>query len=101
MTHGRAPLIYHLCDSCLQSCLLAKTISEHGIETSLGKKLMELFVAEEVGLQRANPTCIYQLYDEIHELKNREEAMWKQWAHIDWLKECDQNTKYFHCRANE
>lgn len=50
MTHGRAPLIYHLCDSCLQSCLLAKTISEHGIETSLGKKLMELFVAEEVGL---------------------------------------------------
>lgn len=30
-----APLIYHLCDSCLQSCLLAKTISKYGIETYL------------------------------------------------------------------
>ena len=27
--------------------------------------------------------------------------MWKQRAHTDWQKEGDQNTKYFHCRANQ
>ena len=35
MTREGAPLIYHLCDSCLQSYLLAKTISEYGTETSV------------------------------------------------------------------
>ena len=41
------------------------------------------------------------LRDDIQVLKAKEEAMWKQRSHVEWLKEGGQNTRYFHCRANQ
>ena len=71
------------------------------VRLTLAKKLKELTKAEEVDLYRSNPAHIYQLRDEIQVLKNREEAMWQQRSHTDWLKGGDQSRRYFHCRSNQ
>jgi len=51
-------------------------------------------------LYRPNPTLIYKFREEIQVHKSKEETMWKQRSCVDWLSEGDQNTRYFHCRAN-
>ena len=56
------------------------------VRLTLARKLKELTKAEEADLYRSNPAHIYQLRDEIQVLKNREEAMWQQRPHTDWLK---------------
>ena len=67
----------------------------------MAKKLKELSFTEEAGLYSTNPTLIKKLRDDIQMLKVKEETMWKQQSHIEWLKEGDQNTMNFHCRANQ
>ena len=71
------------------------------VRNTLAKKLKELSQAEESGLYRTKPDQIEMLQSEINLLQVREEAMWKQRSHSDWLKEGDCNTRYFHCRANQ
>lgn len=36
---------------------------------------------------------------DLDELLDREEAMWKQRAKTQWLKEGDRNTQFFHAQA--
>lgn len=68
---------------------------------SVTRKLRELNHAQEAGFYVTDPGRIYKLWDEIQKLKIQEESMWKQWSHNAWLKEGDNNTRYFHCRANQ
>ena len=67
----------------------------------MAKKLKELSGAEEVGLYSTDPALIEKLRDDIQQLKVKEETMWKQRSHTEWLKESDRNTRFFHCRANQ
>ena len=71
------------------------------IRTNLTKKMQDLKQAEENGRYITNPELIYKLKGDIQSLKNKEEAMWKQRSHNDWLKEGDSNTRFFHCRATQ
>ena len=71
------------------------------VRLSLAKKLKELKGVEERGLYRSDPTHVHQLLVDIQALMSKEETMWKQRSHVEWLKEGDQNTRYFHCRANQ
>lgn len=72
-----------------------------GTSKLLAKKLRDLSRAEESGLYITNPSLICKLRDEIQVLKIKEETMWKQRAHSEWLMASDSNTRYFHCRANQ
>jgi hypothetical protein len=47
----------------------------------------------------ANQGEIERLSKCMDELLYREEMMWLQRSRIAWLKECDQNTKFFHRKA--
>ena len=65
------------------------------VRNLLSQKLRELKLAEELDGYRTNPTCIYQLQEDIEMLKSKEECMWKQRSRNTWLKEGDHNTRNY------
>ncbi|KAL0013129.1 hypothetical protein SO802_000198 [Lithocarpus litseifolius] len=71
------------------------------VRNTLSKKLKELQYVEESGGYTKNRNHVYQLRNDIEKLKRKEECMWKQWARTAWLKEGDQNTRFFHYRASQ
>ena len=54
-----------------------------------------------MSLYRSDLAQIHQLWVDIQSLMSKEETMWKQGSRVEWLKEGDRNTRYFHCRANQ
>ena len=62
------------------------------VRNTLAKKLKDLSHTEEDGLYNTNPNQIEMLQTKINLLKIKEEAMWKQRFHSEWLKEGDCNT---------
>ena len=62
------------------------------------EKLGEL-LKNDTALQHG--TEINKLRKEINLLLDDEEVWWQQRSRVQWLREGDRNTKYFHHRASE
>ena len=72
------------------------------IKQELEKKNKLLSQAERRVVQGVGGSdLILQLKNEINSLMENEERMWRQRSRALYLKEGDQNTRFFHCRATQ
>ncbi|OAY83301.1 putative ribonuclease H protein [Ananas comosus] len=75
------------------------SIRDH--KTLLMDEIHTIDIAEELGtLPEAGVARREELKDKLREVLNDEAAMWRARANQHWLREGDNNTKYFHCVAN-
>ena len=89
--------------SCMDSCC---TILAAWIQTDFGharKQISQLQKhLEWIELQPTSREIINDLRETRVQLNcwlDKEDAMWKQWSRLNWFKEGDRNTRFFHAKA--
>ena len=84
----------------VQKSLMTWSRKDFGSVTwNIKKKRQKLKELTEKSRQGENEELIKQTGAELDELLPREEIMWRQRSRATWIKEGDQNTKFFHRKA--
>ena len=71
------------------------------VRKELAKKKELLVIAENEAQIHGQNVRVRVLKEEINSLLDKEARMWSQCSHTLWLKNGDNNTKFFHCRATK
>ena len=58
-------------------------------------------MVEGEAVRSGNGDRLHVLKAELRELLIKEEKLWQQRSKLHWLKEGDQNTRYFHGKASQ
>ena len=74
-------------------------VSFGNISQTLAEKKKQIKVAEGEVVRSGNGDRLHVLKAELRELLTKEEKHWQQHSKLHWLKEGDQNTRYFHGKA--
>ena len=71
------------------------------VRRELEKKRQLLAQAERVAINGGSVQRMKKLEQEINVLMDREAKLWRQRAKIQWLKDRDHNTTFFHSKASQ
>ena len=87
--------------NCGEVLLKWSEISFGSVRCELKEKRKLLSKAELAASRGGDVDRVRRLEHEINILLDRESQMWSQRSKIQWLRDGDRNTQYFHSKASE
>ena len=88
-------------DKCGKSLTKWSKTCFRNVKRELEQKRKKLAQAERVACSAGSVILMKKLEKEINVLLEKEAQMWGQRAKVQWLKDGDRNTMFFHSKASQ